>query len=481
MFPGEQQSGRWTPGNTSNTDLYATLAISEDEARTGTTRILTLPYGKTASVSIPPGAQNGQIIELSNPGTTIGSTSSGILRLTLSVLSEQQTDDAGTLSQYAQTFTGDTSTFISSPDRMSPDAQLADGNSPTVAAPWQRAMPYPGSPMQQPPASTTPSPASIPGFFPDATPQLEKPPRRGRGAPRNTLVIAITVALIVVLGSAGLLYALRGSGSGSPGAGTPGVTATGQANGGAISTAQANATASAQSTATVEVQATATAAANTQAQANATATAVAAYNANPYGGTLVMNDPLVDNSQGHQWREYNDTSLGNSCQFTNNAYHMVMIGNYGGSCLADATNFSNFAFQVQMTFFKYGQHFSGGGLVFRGNSATSQYYVLKIFESGQYTFYSCSSKTDCSHGIAGYPAASTIQSFHLGLHQTNTIAVVAKGNTFTFYANGQPFAGPITDTTYTQGVIGFYAEGGSEGGAGATADVAYSNAKVWQL
>jgi hypothetical protein len=160
---------------------------------------------------------------------------------------------------------------------------------------------------------------------------------------------------------------------------------------------------------------------------------------------------------------------------------MVEVANYGGSCLAQATNFSNFAFQVQMTFLKYGKQFSGGGLVFRGDSATSKYYVLEIFESGRYTFYSCAGN-DCSHGIAGYPnQPEVISSFHTGLNQTNTIAVVANGNTFTFYANGVSFAGPITDTTYTQGMIGFYAEGGSEGGPGATTDVAYSNAKVWQF
>ena len=75
----------------------------------------------------------------------------------------------------------------------------------------------------------------------------------------------------------------------------------------------------------------------------------------------------------------------------------------------------------------------------------------------------------------------TIPSFHRGMGVTNTIAVVAQNNQFTFYANGQQFAGPITDGTYSAGMIGFYAEGGSEGGAGATVDVAYSNAKVWQL
>ena len=443
-----------TPGSA---HLYPVLAISEAEAYSGTSRVLTLPDGRKISVSIPPGIQNGQVIDLDDPNAATVKDSPGVLRLTISVLPAQREGGAATLSWNEQMptemATGDAATFINTPGRTGQHAVLADRNSSTSPpVQWQSATPYP-TPVLQPP----PVPAS----------GREKKPSR------NTVLVSVAVALLLILGSTGLLYA---SHSHSPGSNAGSPTASTQVNSDATATAQVKATATAQANtaATAQAQATAT------TQAQATATAVALHNINPYGGTLVMNDPLVDNSQGHQWREFNDTSIGNSCQFRDNAYHMVMVGNYGGTCIATATHFDNFAFQVQMTFFKYGQHFSGGGLVFRGNSATDQYYVLQIYESGQYSFYSCAGN-DCSHGIAGYPAAALIPSFHLGLNQTNTIAVVANGNTFTFYANGQAFAGPIPDSTYTQGMIGLYAEGGSEGGPGATTDVAYSNAKVWQL
>jgi hypothetical protein len=567
MFSDEQQPGQdrlLRAQAASNPNLYATLAISEMEARVGGNRVLTLPDGKQISVSIPPGAQNGQVIELSDPGAKIGEVPS-VLHLTLSVQQGHTTpfseDNDFTIAS------ADASTFV----KPSPP-NVAPGNNPTWQAgtatnPGVGSRTSPGSPPSFPgavnpaysgqanpaspgsppsfPGAVNPayfgqanpaspgSPPSFPGavnpaYFgqanpaspsfsppsPDSTTQAysgsappsypsgpppnfltqaysgstpssypsgpppnfstqappQRPPERERRSSGNVLLISLVVALLLILGGAGLLYALHGFGSATNGSSSP--TVSSQGNNNATSTALANLG----STATVQAQASATANAQSTATARSTPTSgitPTPTSTNPYGGTLVLNDPLVDNSQGHQWY------TSSSCQFTNSAYHMVMPGNYGGPCFGAATHYVNFAFQVQMTFFKYGQHFSGGGLVFRGSSG-SKYYVLEIFESAQYTFYSCNGN-DCSHGIAGYPASSSIPSFHTGLNQTNTIAVVANGNTFSFYANGQSFAGPITDSTYTQGTIGFFAEGGSEGGAGATTDVAYSNAKVWQL
>ncbi len=235
----------------------------------------------------------------------------------------------------------------------------------------------------------------------------------------------------------------------------------------------------------------ATAAANTAVGATATAntvvgataTAIASNpNINPYspgGGTPVLNDPL--NSNNYNWQTYNDTATGNACQFVGNAYHIVRAGNYGGPCFAQSTNFSNFTYQVQMTFFKVGQKFSGGGIVFRADSVASTYYYFQVYESGKYTLISCAGN-DCSHELAGYPAQpQAIPSFNTAPGQPNTLAVVANGSSLTIYVNGNLVVGPVTDAAYSHGMIGVYAEGGSEGGPGATADIAFSDAKVWQL
>jgi serine/threonine protein kinase len=500
-------------------DLYATLAISEAEAFSGSERLLTLPDGTQIPVSIPAGARHGQILELSSANTTGVGATPNIVRLKLSVRTTHQGGSASAFAQQQSMPALDSLTSISGPTAGSSNSALGGTASPTVATRRQGGV-IPSSPVPGPATPVSPSRTTLPygtaetpsyaratpaqpfptqaSSFANAQPYAgpmsasspglpsKRPPRN----PRGLLVAVVAVALLLILSGGVLVYALSGGPIlGGGGGGTPGTTATSSTNvyatqtalvnagQNAQSTATANATGTAQGTANTQGTASAQASATAQAQANATGTASAT---NPYGGTLALNDPMADNSQGHNWDVISDATVGgSSCGFTDGAYHMVMPVNYGGACLGEATSFSNFAFQVHMEFFQTGQHFSGGGLVFRG-AAGSQYYVLEIFESGAYSFFSCSGN-DCSHGIAGYPNAKPIPSFQTGLNQTNTITVVAQGTTFTLYANGQQFGQQLTDSTYSSGLIGFYAEGGSEGGATATTDVAYSNVKVWQF
>src|SRR5947207_4185455 len=67
-------------------DLQATLALSPEEARTGTVRTLTLPGGRQLSVSIPPGVRTGHTIRLEGqyPSTTSYAPPSALV-LTISV------------------------------------------------------------------------------------------------------------------------------------------------------------------------------------------------------------------------------------------------------------------------------------------------------------------------------------------------------------------------------------------------------------
>lgn len=521
-----------TPGSP---DLYSTLAISEAEAASGSERLLTLPDGSQITVSIPPGTRNGQVLELSNTN----GVSVNVVRLRLSVQSvpprHDFTPQRALPANDALTYTSGPESNISHAPLTSTSGpiagvshpSLANMRNPTAATRWQGETtppsPIPG-PMTPAAFGQTNSPYTAPGMqhYANPTPQQPMPgqlssfantpaaqfyagasaappagpgpssspglpPRRPRQTSNGLLITLLVVALLLILGGGIMIYAVRGGLLANGGTPTPGTTVTSSANLYATQTAlagnlnarstatvQASATASAQSTADAQGTASVQASATVQANANATATASAT---NPYGGTLAFNDPMTDNSQGHNWSVLGTSSTGASCQFTASAYHMIVPGNNTSVCSGETTSFSNFAFQAQMEFFKYGQHFSGGGLIFRSTN-NSQYYILEIYESGQYAFFSCNG-SDCSHGIAGYPKPAVIPSFHMGLNQINTIAVVAQSNTFTFYANGQKFAGPITDDTYTSGALGFYAAGGSEGGA--TTDVAYSNVKIWQF
>src|SRR6266566_5648266 len=214
--------------------------------------------------------------------------------------------------------------------------------------------------------------------------------KQARNYPRRKLsrvypiLLAVLVCLLVV-SSAGLFYYLEGRHSAT----NPNVhaTATARVNMFDTATAQTHATVVARSGATASAVVHATEIVNARKGATATAIATGANPYPPYGGSLALNDPMVDNNQGHQWQVFRDGTTGNSCQFVDGAYHVVDAPKNGGACFATATNFSNFAYQIEMTFMKAGQSFDGGGIVIRSSGNT--YYYFEVFESGRYTFVSC--------------------------------------------------------------------------------------------
>ena len=117
--------------------------------------------------------------------------------------------------------------------------------------------------------------------------------------------------------------------------------------------AQSTATANAQATGTAVAIANATATAQAQATANAVATATALqniYNSATQGGP-VLNDSLSSNT-GSNWEE-DQAQGGGGCAFTGGAYHAsIDQKGFYFACAAQNTNFTNFAYQVQMTITK---------------------------------------------------------------------------------------------------------------------------------
>jgi serine/threonine protein kinase len=202
--------------------------------------------------------------------------------------------------------------------------------------------------------------------------------------------------------------------------------------------------------------------------AAATTTPVAGQQPNPYApsmGTLVFNDPMSSNQQN--W----DQTGG--CAFAGGAYHVVQPVGQAVVCYAKSTNYTNFTYEVQMTFGKATPS-DAGGIEFRGNPATGASYRIEVFADGRYSILVCSTSTVCSPVAGSPPQPQPAASFHAG---ANTLAIVANSTTITFFMNGQPVGAPVQDATSAQGMIGVY---GVAGATGAGIDVAYNNARVWQ-
>jgi serine/threonine protein kinase len=309
---------------------------------------------------------------------------------------------------------------------------------------------------------------------------------------RAKSILLIAFVLLVIAGSFGLLYARNAQQEAIDQANAMGTaqkqhtamaySATGTAQFNASSTSQAYTTATVQTNAraTATTQANAHATATTQANAYATATAqanayatataqasataaVRAANPNlypPYGGTLVLYDPLSDNSQGNSW----DDGTTN-CAFTKGAYHVIQRQkDLSVHCAAHNTNFNNFVYEAQMTII------SGncGALIFRADTANSKFYYFRVCQDGTYAFILYMDKTHTQ--TLKNASSSTITT---GLNRPNQIAVVASGNNIDLYVNRQKIDG-ANDNTYSQGQIGVAAESYNN-----STEVVYSNIKVW--
>ena len=188
----------------------------------------------------------------------------------------------------------------------------------------------------------------------------------------------------------------------------------------------------------------------------------------PFSGTLALQDPLTDNSRGYNWESDKAAdSTGGICQFRQGAYYTSesVRGNFQ-LCAASATNFNNFAYQVQMTIVKG----DIGGIVFRMDTTGNNFYYFNISRFGAYALDIYNSQ-----GYLKTVSGGTISAFHSGLNQTNLIAVVAQGHTIDLYVNLRFIAG-VSDSTYGVGQIGVVADD-----EGSVAEVVFSNAKVWKL
>src|SRR6266581_733894 len=382
-------------------NLGIVLAISKTEALNGASYTLTLPGGRRVNVSIPAGAYDGQVIHLE--GRNNSGKPADALILTLAVAHSEGNP-----------------AIESSLENPALEGLPIAGIEKTVQSP----------PVSSPDRTIeSPSTAGPQGFI-----------NRLQRLPKGIAILLVGLLLLVIGEGVGLFYVTR-------------------INSVAAAAVKGTATAEARTITTTPVAAVTT---TITTPANATNPALQ----NPYpsfSGTLVLNDPLNNNSQGYNWDEGTGT-----CQFSARGYFITETQQKRFQyCTARTTDFSNFAYQVQMVITK-GDY---GGIIFRANATTGQYYYLRIGQDGSY-YLLVYVDNQASH--ARILTSGLTPSIHMGLNQSNLVAVVARNSTIDLYVNKQ-YITTVNDHSYSHGQIAVVAED-----EGNLTLVLFSNARVWK-
>lgn len=214
--------------------------------------------------------------------------------------------------------------------------------------------------------------------------------------------------------------------------------------------------------ATAQDQSTATA----QEQATATATIFGGQLTQATSGTPVLNDPLSDNSLNNAWDEVSTVNQDTSCHFNGTAYE-AQEGRQGFilPCFANATNFTNFVYQVTMTIVRGGE----GGIIFCANKDKKQYYLFRIDTNGNYALelYANSQYALLAQG--------TNSAILTGAGSSNTLTVLVDKGTLALFVNSI-YVGSASDTTLSSGQVGVVAIDRD-----LPTTVAFSNAEVWNV
>ncbi len=331
----------------------------------------------------------------------------------------------------------------------------------SIPNPYAAPPPPPGVPNSYTVPQTVPQAPYNPPIAPASLPR----PRAGPSLSRGMTILLIVLAALLIVGGGGLIYyttVFQPNQLHAQATATVVAKITGTAHANATSTAQALATTQAQ------VNATATVAAQATAQAQATATALQMIYTQATSGTPAISDPL-SGGDNFGWDQY--SVLGGGCAFRGGTYHSSAPPTYFTTCFANQTNFSNFALQVQMTILSG----HSGGIVFRGDSQQQNFYAFRISTDGSYILAKIAANSAGQYNLTTLTSGSNNPAIHQGNNASNLIAVVAQGNTFYLYVNGQ-YVDQASDSTNKSGEIGVYTH--SDAGS---VEATFSNLKVWRL
>jgi len=239
-------------------------------------------------------------------------------------------------------------------------------------------------------------------------------------------------------------------------------TAQAQVQGTANFFATANANIYASATAQVGGTATLTAQGN---NVTATATTYGSLLAQLTGGNSVLNDTLVDNSGGNQWDTTTNTTS-SACIFNGTDYEIdENQSGYLQPCFAEATNFTNFAYQADIVI----DTGTAAGLTFCANPSKGSYYLFRFDIYGNYALDLYTSGSQATTLLTGADPTDIAT----GLSQSNTLSVIVFKGTLYLFAN-QAYLGSVANKTLTSGMIGFASLDSS-----VPTKAEFSNAQVW--
>ncbi|HEX7735266.1 MAG TPA: DnaJ C-terminal domain-containing protein [Ktedonobacteraceae bacterium] len=482
----DQQSG----------DIHATLAVSQEEARLGSSRVINLPDGRTTTVVVPAGTRNGLELRLAGQGSMNslnGSSGDLILRVSVVPSGGQRVEEDYATERAIYSSPADMSEYAgsgnrpgwSAPTPATPSGAIfastpTDAGSPAqprqqpyvdygpTVPPRAQPQPYPdygrhqnapvynqATPQQPYPYPDYNTPAYNQATAPGYSPPSARPTKPKPGKLMTVLILGIVVLLIV---GSGLAFYL-------------GYYQPGQQHGLATQTAQGqvSATARAAATGTAQVaQGTANAVATGTAQVQATVQAYQSIYTHATSGTPALDDPLSTPSLTSLWTLTLGSPSSGGCTFTGGSYHSTITNTgYFQPCYALSTNYSNFAYQVNMTIVQG----DFGGLLFRANNAHNKFYLFRVGVDGSFALYNYANTQGAQASLLLSGNSKAVK----GLNQSNEITVVAQHSAFYFFINRQ-YAGSVTDSTYSGGEVGVFGESITK-----STDVAFNHAKVWTL
>ncbi|GHO97764.1 hypothetical protein KSF_078120 [Reticulibacter mediterranei] len=415
-------------------DLQASLAITPEEAAHGSTRTITLPAGRTLTVTIPPGVQDRHLILLAGEGErkpVSGQRGNVLLTVTVQQANKPLSDEEKMM-RTVQVQQGERE----NKPPVVPANNSNSGGIERISPPPldETLVPTPGVKVH--PGWSGNSPTPIPPPPPDYRPAGDKPlpPPSKQRLIRIVLGVAALLSLLLsfVVGTGAYQDNIR------------------------LNTLQAA------PTLTASARQRATRVANQAVTATARAEAYPSYL--PGQGTPILFDAL---HQPGFWAS--ETYESGSCQFISGAYHVREAAAMTFNSCAGAFSFSNFAFEVEATIIQG----DCSGVLFRSDRINRKYYKFQFCLDGSFSLFKYVDRIG-KNAQQLVPVQKHI-AIKRGANETNMMAVVAQGNQITLFVNQQQVA-MVQDGSYAAGSIELVAASDKN-----PTEVSFQNIKIWTL